>query len=827
MQQKDFDVSKYIFGKKEPAGENGNKFAEPVMKRKGKNEFGQKQPEAGYAEYLAYAQMQLDKRMKLLGVKDDEYKNKEVYSPDGEKNIVMDLFYIKYPGEKNPHLDYPRGYNILYTDWNGKVYPWKDSQGNENFVHRTRFAPNLEALKWNDKKQQYEKHKYSAPKGCPIKPYFTGLWQYFPDVTDFEYICITEGEFKAWKACKAGIPCIGIDGIFQFGLSVSKDGLTKKEAAAKGLTFRKTGVRLLNEFAEFFKISKIENIIFLHDADCLQYSKDGSSQRQADFFRSVSNFRRALIDAELYEKYSIYYSHINTRFAETAKGLDDLIVFLENQQPSSNQFFNRTVEDLKTEFKKHSPITKTAKKLSSEEGPLIEFLNLKSTNDNKLKKYFDVARDKGLDQNELEEFISQNYETRYNTFVQSVEYRKSPTENWQIMEDRPAAEMLRQATKHGLKTSQRAIDSLILSEFSRDFDPIKHYFDNLPEWNGSTDYITQYCKYHTLNITPGNDYEKEFERFCTYWKKWFVGAAACGYYGIENHIAMVIQGGLQGQGKSKAMKHICPPELEEYLYIGEVSTKDKDSKIEIIQNFLIIDEEMAGMRKAEMNALKSLMTKRDFKVRMPYGRRSHKYIRRGSFLVNTNDDEILNDETGNRRFLVFSVDTIDYQNVMKMDIDNVWAQAFALHKQGYRHWFNQEEIKELEKHNKRFYWVSQIDSLLMKYFEPCEPDDPDAKIAQSTDIAAEIAKLYEAEHSEPYPVQIGGETVERYRTTLKLNPDTKFVNSLGKSLKKNDFTQLRKRLNGSKHPVQCYLYKRLMKNQDEKAEPAEQYEAPF
>jgi predicted P-loop ATPase len=52
------------------------------------------------------------------------------------------------------------------------------------------------------------------------------------------------------------------------------------------------------------------------------------------------------------------------------------------------------------------------------------------------------------------------------------------------------------------------------------------------------------------------------------------------------------------------MKHICPPELEEYLYIGEVSTKDKDSKIEIIQNFLIIDEELESVKKQDMDGLK-------------------------------------------------------------------------------------------------------------------------------------------------------------------------------------------------------------------------------
>ena len=79
-----------------------------------------------------------------------------------------------------------------------------------------------------------------------------------------------------------------------------------------------------------------------------------------------------------------------------------------------------------------------------------------------------------------------------------------------------------------------------------------------------------------------------------------------------------------------------------------------------------------------------------------------------------NDSQILTDRTGSRRFLCFETLRIDYTS--GIDHTAIYAQALALYKQGFRYWFADQDITEINENNEPFQQSSPEAELLFTYF---------------------------------------------------------------------------------------------------------------
>lgn len=92
-----------------------------------------------------------------------------------------------------------------------------------------------------------------------------------------------------------------------------------------------------------------------------------------------------------------------------------------------------------------------------------------------------------------------------------------------------------------------------------------------------------------------------------------------------------------------------------------------------------------------------------------------------------NNKEFLQDQTGNRRFLCFTAERIDYNHTI--DLDKVFGQAYYFHQQEFTYWFNGSDIQEVTIHNDKYNAISLEQEILEKYFEPCPPSDiPDLEL---------------------------------------------------------------------------------------------------
>jgi predicted P-loop ATPase len=138
---------------------------------------------------------------------------------------------------------------------------------------------------------------------------------------------------------------------------------------------------------------------------------------------------------------------------------------------------------------------------------------------------------------------------------------------------------------------------------------------------------------------------------------------------------------------------------------------------------------------------------------LTYDKRPTVHARRASFIGSTDRWEFLTDENGSVRWLCFEIDRINWNYKKEVDIDMVWAQAYALYKHGeYFYDLTPEEIKENDYVNKRYQVSNPERDLLQKFFKPGTKENGEFKT--STDIIEFISNHTSIKIS---PVQIGKE----------------------------------------------------------------------
>lgn len=76
---------------------------------------------------------------------------------------------------------------------------------------------------------------------------------------------------------------------------------------------------------------------------------------------------------------------------------------------------------------------------------------------------------------------------------------------------------------------------------------------------------------------------------------------------------------------------------------------------------------------------------------------------------------VLTDRTGSRRFLILEPDGII--NVEGINHDQLYAQVLhEIEDLKLSHWFSKEDEAEMEKHNKDYYVLTDVERLFLRYF---------------------------------------------------------------------------------------------------------------
>lgn len=332
----------------------------------------------------------------------------------------------------------------------------------------------------------------------------------------------------------------------------------------------------------------------------------------------------------------------------------------------------------------------------------------------------------------IENYLNQNYDFYFNQVLKKSFFKKKSCENCGHTEitDYALNSILRDLKKQGFNISRSVLRDLLFSDFIKPKNPIQEYFEKLEEWNGNKDYINDLAS--TLKTKDQKLFEWSF-------KKWLVAMVACALEKDSINQTIVILIGSQGLGKSRWIEAILPEELRYYFNSDRLNLKDKDTLIQLSENILIILEEVSSFKSSEVDAIKELITKSKIKLRRAYGIYAENFERRASFIGSTNDDEILADVTGNRRFLAFKIDEITYPDFI--DLDKVYSQAYSLYKSGFQHWFDKEDIKKINSNNEQYRQISVEEEFLIKYFKPHTKNSDNVLYLSASEVIDEIQKL--------------------------------------------------------------------------------------
>jgi len=87
-------------------------------------------------------------------------------------------------------------------------------------------------------------------------------------------------------------------------------------------------------------------------------------------------------------------------------------------------------------------------------------------------------------------------------------------------------------------------------------------------------------------------------------------------------------------------------------------------------------------------------------LRRPYAAAESQYARRTVFAASVNEAHFLQDDTGNSRFWVIPILSIDHAHTL--DMQQVWAEFYELWLGGEKHYMTEHEMSMLNGHNESF-----------------------------------------------------------------------------------------------------------------------------
>lgn len=232
--------------------------------------------------------------------------------------------------------------------------------------------------------------------------------------------------------------------------------------------------------------------------------------------------------------------------------------------------------------------------------------------------------------------------------------------------------------------SKSLIDDWITSYSNKNrFHAVRNYLNNLPAWDNVPRAETLFIKFLCVKDTP-------FAREVT--MNWLIAALARIFYpGCRYQTALILHGA-QGIGKSYIIES-----LGGKWYSAIIDNVEDPHAVDSIQNIWIGEfKEMAAMRKAELNAIKSFIERSEDNRRAAYERRAVKNKRHCVFVITVNDDQFLNDMTGNRRYMILHCnnDRLHYVKGLTPEyIDQIWAEVLIKFNEIFKDGFDETKLK--------------------------------------------------------------------------------------------------------------------------------------
>lgn len=207
----------------------------------------------------------------------------------------------------------------------------------------------------------------------------------------------------------------------------------------------------------------------------------------------------------------------------------------------------------------------------------------------------------------------------------------------------------------------------------RAYHPLRSYLAELPEWDGSP-------RVDTLLIDYLGAADNPYIRAVT--RKTLCAAAARVYSPGCKFDTILVLNGPQGIGKSTLIAKLGGEWFSDSLQLSDTHDKTAAEKL---QGYWILEiGELAGLRKAEVETLRSFLSRQNDIYRASFGRRATPHPRQCVFIGTTNAESgYLRDTTGNRRFWPVKVSGNGHKKTWALsavEVEQIWAEVLVMHK---------------------------------------------------------------------------------------------------------------------------------------------------
>ena len=293
---------------------------------------------------------------------------------------------------------------------------------------------------------------------------------------------------------------------------------------------------------------------------------------------------------------------------------------------------------------------------------------------------------------------------------------RHPSKFWRDADD---AQLISYVDSHYGTFSARNYDIAVAKVTDdRSYHPIREFIDNLPEWDGIKRVDTLLVDYLGAN---DNEYVRAVTRktLCAAIKR--VLCPGCKFD------SMLVLNGPQGVGKSTLIAKLAGEWFSDSLNLGD--TKDKTAA-EKLQGYWILEiGELAGLKKAEVETLRSFLSRQNDIYRAAFGKRATPHLRQCVFFGTTNAESgYLRDTTGNRRFWPVKTPGTGEKHSWDLTAEiicQIWSEALVYVKQGEKLYLS-AELETLSKAEQREAMESdEREGLVRLYLDTLLPADWD------------------------------------------------------------------------------------------------------
>ena len=288
-----------------------------------------------------------------------------------------------------------------------------------------------------------------------------------------------------------------------------------------------------------------------------------------------------------------------------------------------------------------------------------------------------------------------------------------PSKFWRDADD---AQLISYVDAHYGTFSARNYDIAVTKVADdRAYHPIREFIESLPEWD-------KVPRVDTLLVDYLGASDTAYVRAVT--RKTLCAAISRVLRPGCKFDSMLVLNGPQGVGKSTLIAKLAGEWFSDSLNLGD--TKDKTAA-EKLQGYWILEiGELAGLKKAEVETLRSFLSRQNDIYRAAFGKRATPHLRQCVFFGTTNAESgYLRDTTGNRRF--WPVKTPGNGKKQSWNLTHeenlqIWAEALVYVRQGEKLYLS-AEMDALAKDEQREAMESdEREGLVREYLDTLLPE---------------------------------------------------------------------------------------------------------